>query len=346
MELLEFTKSGIYCSQADVYVDPWRPVKRALITHGHGDHARTGHEYYLSTHEALPVIRYRLGEEINIEGIAYGEGRSINGVNISFHPAGHIFGSAQIKFEYKGQVWVVSGDYKKSPDPLAGSFEPVKCHTFITESTFGLPVYNWKSDEEITADINNWWEYNKNHGKVSVIAGYSLGKAQRIIKMLDISKGKIYTHGAIENINQVLRSQKVNLPETTRLTHEIKKEQLIGSIVIATPSAINSPWMRRLQPYSTGIASGWMSLRGARRRRSVDRGFPLSDHADWKGLNEAIDATGAERLFVTHGYTSIFSQWLREKGLDAQPVATEFEGELGEINEASAAAIEEEEESP
>jgi putative mRNA 3-end processing factor len=345
LELLEFTKSGIYCPKADIFIDPWRPVNRALITHGHSDHARAGNNYYLSTEEALPVIRYRLGEEIKIEGIKYGEVRKINGVSFSFHPAGHIYGSAQIKVEYKGAVWVVSGDYKASVDPLAGQFEPLSCDVFVTESTFGLPVYKWKSDSTIAAELNDWWGYNQSIGKISVIAGYALGKSQRIIRMLDTSKGRIYTHGAVENINQIFREQGVELPETTRLTPEVKKDQLMGSIVIATPSAINSPWMRRLQPYSTAIGSGWMILRGARRRRSVDRGFALSDHADWDGLNKAVEATGAEKVFVTHGYSSIFSQWLREKGYDAQPVATEFEGELGEINEASAEAIEEKEES-
>lgn len=345
MELLEFTKLGIYCPQADIFIDPWRPVKRALITHGHSDHARPGNSYYLATEDALPVIRYRLGEDIQIEGIKYGEQRKINGVNFSFHPAGHIYGSAQIRIEYRGAVWVVSGDYKTEADPLAGKFDPLPCHAFVTESTFGLPVYKWKPDDIIAASINEWWGYNQSIGKISVIAGYALGKAQRVIKMLDSTKGRIYTHGAVENTNEILRRQGVKLPKTIRLTPEITKDELYDSIVIATPSAINSPWMRKLQPYSTAIASGWMILRGARRRRSVDRGFVLSDHADWDGLNQAVEATGAEKIFVTHGYTSIFSQWLKEKGYDAKPVTTEFEGELGEINEASTEAIDDKEES-
>ena len=313
-----------------------------MVTHGHSDHARAGNGHYLATKDAVPVIRYRLGEDVGIEGISYGEVRKINGVSFSFHPAGHIYGSAQIRAEYKGEVWVVSGDYKISPDPLAGHFEPLRCNVFVTESTFGLPVYKWKQDNVITAEMNEWWVHNQSAGKISVIAGYALGKAQRIIQMLDVSKGRIFTHGAVENINEILRKQSVALPETTRLTPDIKKSLLTGSIVIATPSAINSPWMRRLQPFSTAIGSGWMTLRGARRRRSVDRGFALSDHADWEGLNQAVGATGAEKIFVTHGYTSIFSHWLREKGYDAHPVTTEYEGELGEINEASVEAVEEE----
>lgn len=335
MELLRFNECGIYCEQAQVYIDPWKPVDYAIITHGHGDHARYGNKFYKCTHEALPVIRYRLGDDIKIEGAEFGETFIINGVKFSFHRAGHILGSAQVRVEYKGEVWVASGDYKTTPDPLAGTFEPVKCHTFITESTFGLPVYKWSDDQIIAHEINDWWKLNKEAGKVSVIAGYSLGKAQRILQMLDNSLGEIYTHGAIENINEVIRKQGISLNHTTRVTNDIKKGELTGNIVIATPSALSSPWMKRLQPYSTGIASGWMSLRGARRRRSVDRGFILSDHADWNELNTAIKETGAEKIYVTHGYTSIFSQWLNEQGYEAKPAATEFEGELGEINEAS-----------
>ena len=337
MDLLEFTESGIYCSQADAYIDPWQPVDKAIITHGHSDHARFGNKHYICTNEALPVLQYRLGGEISIEGKKFGQSFTVNGVKFSFHPAGHIYGSAQVRVEYKGEVWCASGDYKTSPDPLAGEFEPVKCHAFITESTFGLPVYKWKKDKEVAHEINDWWRHNIEIGKISVIGGYALGKAQRILKMLDSTNGRIFTHGAVENINQVLRQQGVDLSKTTRVTDDVKKEELIGSMVIATPGGLSSTWMRRFMPYSTGIASGWMSLRGARRRRSVDRGFVLSDHGDWNELNDAIEATGAEKIFVTHGYTTIFSQWLREKGLDAQPVATEYEGELGEINEAATA---------
>lgn len=342
MELLEFTEAGIFCQQAGVYIDPWRPVSKAIITHGHGDHARSGNKAYISTNDALPVIRYRLGEDIKIEGIEYGEEFSINNVKFSFHPAGHIYGSAQVRVEFKGEVWVVSGDYKTTPDPLAGQFEPLRCDVFITESTFGLPVFKWKDDDHTAHDINEWWRHNIEMGKTSVIAGYSLGKAQRIIKLLDTSLGPIYAHGAVENINNVLRQQGVKLPKTELLTNEISKEKLLSSIVIATPAALNSPWMKKLQPYSTAIASGWMSLRGARRRRSVDRGFVLSDHADWNELNTAIKESGAEKIYVTHGYISIFSQWLREQGYDAHSVITEFEGELGEINEASIATVDKE----
>ncbi len=331
--LLEFNKNGIYCEQADVYIDPWRSVKKALITHGHADHARWGHKSYLATNLARPVIKFRLGSHINIQGIDYGEELHINGVKFSFHPAGHIIGSAQIRVEYKGEVWVVSGDYKLENDGLSTPFEPIKCHTFITESTFGLPVYHWEAQQDIFEEINQWWAANKQEGKVSVLAAYALGKAQRLLHHLDTSIGTIYTHGAIENVNKVLRSQGIDLPPTTRVTNTIKKKAFPGSMVLATPGAVGSNWMKRFQPYSTGIASGWMTLRGARRRRAADRGFILSDHADWDGLNQAIKACEAERVVVTHGYTSIYSNWLRENGYEAYEAETQFEGELFDSEE-------------
>ena len=329
MPLLEFTDRGIYCAQADVYIDPWRPVNRALITHGHADHARWGHKSYLCTRLAKPVIRFRLGP-ISVETVEYGEKRTINGVHFSFHPAGHIIGSAQIRVEYKGEVWVASGDYKIEDDGLATPFEPIPCHTFITESTFGLPVYEWQPQQNIIADINTWWRANTEAGKVSVISSYALGKAQRVMNGLDVSIGPILTHGAVENTNEILRLQGISLPETLRVVQGMKKKSFQNALVIAPPSAVTSSWMKKFQPYSLGIASGWMTLRGARRRRNADRGFILSDHADWKGLNEAITATGAHRIIVTHGYTQIFSKWLNEQGYDAYAKDTEFESEPNE----------------
>lgn len=334
MALLEFTEKGIYCPPADVYIDPWRPVKRALITHGHADHSRWGHDYYLCTQKAKPIIRHRLGP-INVETVEFGENRTINGVKFSFHPAGHIIGSAQIRVEYKGEVWVASGDYKLEQDSLAATFEPVRCHTFITESTFGLPVYKWEDQATVFESINNWWRQNREEGKVSVLTGYALGKAQRLLAGLDPSIGKIFTHGAVENVNQIIRAQGYQLPETVRVVQGISKKKFEGSLVLATPSAVGSSWVKRFSSFSIGMASGWMSLRGARRRRSADRGFVLSDHADWDGLNQAIAATGAERVYVTHGYTNIFCKWLQEQGYEAYEAKTEFEGELNEMEESN-----------
>ncbi|MDA4844961.1 ligase-associated DNA damage response exonuclease [Hoeflea poritis] len=326
MALLEFTDRGIFCRQADVYIDPWKPVERALITHGHADHARPGHGTYLCTEAAAPVIRLRLGD-IALETVSFGETRTINGVDISFHPAGHIPGSAQIRMEYKGEVWVVSGDYKVRPDNLSEPFEPIRCHTFISECTFGLPVFKWRPQEDVLAEINDWWRENAEAGRTSVLGAYSLGKAQRLLAGIDEGIGPIYTHGAVENTNAVLRAQGLSLPDTTLVTDEQSKGDYGCALIIAPPGALGSNWMRRFPKASTGFASGWMAMRGVRRRRAVDRGFVLSDHCDWTELNEAIAATGAENTYVTHGYTEIFRRWLEERGYHARIVETEFRGD-------------------
>ena len=334
MSLLEFTTKGIYCPQAKVYIDPWKPVDYAIITHGHADHSRWGHKYYLCSHLAKPVIKYRLGK-IKIESMDWAKTKTINGVKFSFHPAGHIIGSAQIRVEYKGEIWVASGDYKLENDGLTQPFEPVTCHAFITESTFGLPVYKWQPQSIVFDEINRWWQQNKSEGKVTVLTGYALGKAQRIIQNLDPGIGPILTHGAVENINAVIRQGGIDLPPTTRIVQGMKTKNFEGAIVITTPSSIGTAWMKKFKTFSVGVASGWMTLRGARRRRGADRGFVLSDHADWDDLNQAIKATNAEKVYVTHGYTDIFSNWLKEQGYEAFSVNTAYEGELSEINEST-----------
>ena len=327
MPLIELNKNGIYCPEADVYIDPWKKVKRALITHGHSDHSRFGHSSYLCTHSSVPIIKHRLGSSINISGIGYGETISVNGVKISFHPAGHIIGSAQIRLEGKGEVWVVTGDYKIQNDGISEPYEPVRCTHFITESTFGLPVYKWQQQERVINNINNWWQENKEQNKTSIITAYSLGKAQRILHNIDQAIGKIYCHGAIAKMNAAIKASGIMLPETHLIEGDTKPSDFHGDLIIAPPSALSSPWMKRFKNVSVGIASGWMMLRGARRRRGADRGFVLSDHCDWEGLNTAIKATGAENIYPTHGYTQIFSRWLRDQGYNATPLETEFEGE-------------------
>lgn len=336
MKLLEFTDSGIYCPRAEVYLDPWKPVKKALITHGHSDHAYFGHEKYLCTHQTKPIIAHRLRLENNVQSLAYGEMITIQGVQFSFHPAGHIPGSAQIRIEYNGEVWVFSGDYKLQPDGISEPFEPVRCHVFITESTFGLPVYRWEHQTKIMEDINQWWRKNQQEGKVSVLAGYALGKAQRLLTNVDSSIGKIFVHGAVDVMNDVLRPDVNHLPHTYRVTPEMKKQEFEGSLIVCPPSAVGSSWMKKFLPYSLGIASGWMNLRGARRRRGADRGFALSDHADWNELNLAVRETGAQKVYVTHGYSDVFAAWLTENGIESEVIKTYYEGELAEVAESNA----------
>ena len=335
--VLTFTDRGIYCPAGDFHIDPWRPVERALVTHGHADHARWGHRRYLATAAAAPVMRHRLGD-IALETIGYGEARRIGDARVSYHPAGHIPGSAQIRVEVGGEVWVVSGDYKIEDDGLCEPFEPVRCHAFVTECTFGLPVFKWAPQRQVVAEIEAWWRGNAAAGRASVLGAYALGKAQRVLASVDPSIGPILTHGAVEATNAILRAQGLDLPQTVPVTAETKGADHPGALVLATPSALGTPWMRRFGAASTAFASGWMRLRGVRRRRAADRGFVMSDHADWTGLNAAIAETGAERVFVTHGYTAQFRAWLETQGYDAAIVETEYEGEsLDRAEEESAA---------
>ncbi|MFN5825437.1 MAG: ligase-associated DNA damage response exonuclease [Rhodobacterales bacterium] len=325
--VLTFTDRGIFCPAGGFHIDPWRPVDRALITHGPSDHARPGHGRYLCSSQAAPVIRHRLGP-VRLETIAYGETRRIGGVTVSFHPAGHVPGSAQIRVEQDGEVWVASGDYKVSADGLSDPFEPVACHCFISECTFGLPVFRWDPQEAILAQINRWWAANAAEGRISILGAYALGKAQRILSGLDTGIGPILTHGAVEATTEILRSQGCALPATVAVTAGVSAQSHPRAIVIAPPSAQATPWASRFGPNAAAaFASGWMRLRGVRRRRGAETGFVLSDHADWPGLNSAIRETGAERVFVTHGYTAVFRRWLESQGYDAGIVQTEYEGE-------------------
>ena len=321
--LLAFNSKGIYCEAADVYIDAWKPVNKVIISHGHADHSRWGHQHYITHKDNVPIIKHRLGE-INVESKSYGETFTINNVKFSLHPAGHIIGSSQVRVEHQGEVWVFSGDYKDEFDGVSVPYEPVKCHTFITECTFGLPAFKWKPQNEVFEEINQWWQQNKEDGRTSILFGYSLGKAQRLLKHINPEIGKIYTHGAIENMTEVLRSL-VDFPETNLITRETTKAELKGNLVIAPPSAHGSTWIKKMTPYVTASASGWMTFRGARRRRAIDKGFVLSDHCDWNGLINSIKATACEKVICTHGYTDIFAKYLRELGYDARTEKTQYE---------------------
>jgi putative mRNA 3-end processing factor len=327
--LIAPTARGLHCAAGDFYIDPWRPVDRAVITHAHGDHARAGSAAYLAAECGVPVLRTRLGEDAAIEGLPYGETRDIHGVKVSLHPAGHVLGSSQVRIEHEGEVWVVSGDYKLDPDPTCEPFAPVRCHTFVTESTFGLPIYRWQPPERIFASMDAWWRANQVAGRASVVFAYAFGKAQRILASVDHAIGPIVVHGAVDVLNRGYRECGVALPPTAMVGDLDAKQDYGGALIVAPPSAQSSPWLRRFGDYSDAFASGWMAIRGARRRRAVDQGFVLSDHADWPSLNRAIAATGAERVFVTHGATGPLVQWLNERGLEAHAMKTEFEGEAG-----------------
>lgn len=324
--LILLTDNGLYCPAGDFYIDPWRSVPRAVITHAHADHLTWGCGSYLVSAEGETVTRARLGDDASVQTLPYGESTTINGVTVSLHPAGHILGSAQVRVEYQGEVWVITGDYKTEVDATCTPFEIVRCHTLVTESTFGLPIYRWQPQSEIFDEINAWWRSNAEQGKASILYGYALGKAQRMIAGVDASIGRILTHGAVERINRAYRRADVDLPKTTYLG-DTDRAEYAGALIVAPPSANGTPWMRRFGAASTGFASGWMQIRGARRRRAVDRGFVLSDHVDWSSLMDVIDESGAERVWVTHGYSAVVVRWLNERGIDAQIVATRYEGE-------------------
>ncbi|MDP3507466.1 MAG: ligase-associated DNA damage response exonuclease [Candidatus Melainabacteria bacterium] len=332
-DLVRVSDQGLYCPSGDFYIDPWRPVKRALVTHGHSDHARPGSAAYLTQTDSKGILRLRLGEEAKIETINYGVQIAIEDAIVSFHPAGHILGSSQIRIEHKGQICVVSGDYKTQRDPSCQPIETVRCHTFITESTFGLPIYRFPSPEIIAAEVNQWWQANASDGKVSILYAYSLGKAQRLLMSVDQGIGPIYTHGAVEALNTVYRGCGVKLPHTTYVGDINKDTMERSALVVAPPNAQDSLWARKFGKSSDAFVSGWMRVRGARRRRSLDRGFVMSDHADWQGLTETIAATGAERVLVTHGYTPPLVRYLTELGIDAHALETAFSGEEGENSE-------------
>ena len=323
MPLIEFSDKGLYCATGGFYIDPWKPVDKAIITHAHSDHARWGSQYYLCHHDTKPILQLRLGNN-QYQSIGWNAPVYMNGVRITLHPAGHIIGSSQIRVEYEGEVWVISGDYKIENDGLSGEFEPVKCHTFITESTFGLPIYHWKKQTDIFANVQNWIRKNGKEGKTSIVFAYSLGKAQRILLPIAEVTDKILAHGAVSNVHEALQNAGWKLPAVQRITFDTPKELLKGNVVIAPSSAEGSPWIKKFAPYSIGVCSGWMQVRGAVRRRNIDAGFALSDHADWDGLLSAVKATGAERVYVTHGFQSAFSRYLTEQGIDGKEVKTEY----------------------
>ncbi len=336
LRLIEPGPCGLYVEAGDFWIDPWKPVDRAVVTHAHGDHAAWGCERYLCSAEGLEVLRHRVHPGAAMESLPYGGTTTINGVSVSLHPAGHLLGSAQVRVEVDGRVEVVTGDYKIAADPTCTAFEPVRCHRLISECTFGLPIYRWEDDAVIADQINTWWRGNLEEGRSSVVLAYALGKAQRLLAMLDWSIGPIAVHGSVRKFVEVYREAGIAMPELADVSSPAAVKAIKGkSLVVAPPSTLGTPWLKKFGPFGTSFASGWMMVRGNRRRRGVDRGFVLSDHADFAGLLEAVEATGCESVGATHGSTDAFARYLREvKGLDADVVPTRYEGEAEEGNAA------------
>lgn len=327
--MLKFTRRGIFCVPGNFYIDPWQPVDDAVITHGHADHARWGMKRYLCHRFTVPVLKSRLGPTIDVQGIGYRETLRIRGVAVSLHPAGHIIGSAQVRLEYKGRIAVISGDYKLQHDGLSTPFEVVKCQEFVTESTFGLPIYNWMPVEQLNEMLRNWAVQTLAMGKTPVVAGYSLGKAQRIMKALE-GIATLQVHSAIARMNEAYESVGIELPAYREIDFREGLRPPDKSIVIVPPALLDSNLIRKIPDKADAICSGWMQVRGARRWRSADAGFAISDHADWPGLLQTVKATGAEKVYVTHGQTAAFSRYLNETGIAAEEMETAFGDENDE----------------
>lgn len=322
-DFLSLTPAGLYCEPGGFYIDPWQPVERAVITHAHSDHARRGCGSYLTSDDGQWLLRARVGSGSHIVPLRYAESMTLGPVRLSLHPAGHVLGSAQVRLEASGHVCVVSGDYKRQEDPTCASFEPVECHTFISESTFGLPVYRWPPVRDVVDEMTHWWQRNQQSGMASVLFVYALGKAQRVLAELEPSVGPLIAHGAVWQMNRAYERSGVMLPQVQRVDELPKNFDWSQALIVAPPSAHSSPWLKRFGKISTALASGWMTVRGVRRRRSVDRGFLLSDHVDWPGLLQTIRESRCEHCWLTHGYAEIVARFLMERGVDAQSLVLE-----------------------
>lgn len=331
--LLTETSSGLWCAAGRFHIDPWEPVDRAVITHAHGDHARPGSAVYLCSAPCAPLLRRRFGADTTIESIPYNHQLSLGDVHLSFHPAGHVLGSAQIRIESTAGVWVVAGDYKRARDPTCASFEPLECDVFVTESTFGLPIYRWDPTDAVIADIKSWWDANRAAGRTSVLFCYTIGKAQRLLaELMRVTDRQVYVHGMMLGMIEAYRGSGVAMLPVAPVIERSgrsrsKAASFAGELVLAPLSARGTPWMRRLGDLSDAFASGLMRVRGVRRQRGYDRGFVLSDHADWPGLLETIAETGASRVLATHGYAEPLARYLSEQGLESGVIRTAWEGE-------------------
>ena len=330
-QLIQVTPQGLYCPQGDFYVDPWGKVERAVVTHGHSDHARLGSQQYFCSVASVPILQHRLPQAGDIQPLAFGETLQLGKATVSLHPAGHILGSAQVRIAAEGEVWVVTGDYKRCADPTCEPFEVVPCDALITEATFGAPVYQWQPGSETVGEIYQWWMANRRLGLTSLLFCYALGKAQRVLAELTrFTDEEVYTHGAVEAITAIYRQQGVAMLPTRVTTDLLKDHSYTGALIIAPPSAHRSVWMKRFKNVSTGFASGWMRVRGHRRRRGYQRGFVLSDHADWPGLLRTVQETGANQIYVTHGYKDLLARYLSHEGYAAQSLDTLFTGDDSE----------------
>lgn len=319
-DLVRPTAQGLYCPAGDFHIDPMGAVPTAVITHAHGDHARHGSQRYHAAAPGLALLHERL-PGATIAPLAYGERRRFGDAWVSLHPAGHILGSAQVRIEVGNRVCVVSGDYKRAADPTCAGFEVVPCDVFVTEATFALPVYRWPPMTRIVTELLAWWDECRDRQVPAVLFCYALGKAQRLLAELALRTDRpVHLHGAMVGLVRRYRELGVEMLPTLPVSDSARGRDFAGELVLAPPSAAGSPWMRRFAKASTGFASGWMRIRGNRRRRGYDRGFEVSDHADWPALVDTIRATGAGRVLATHGDTDVLVRYLRGLDIDAAPL--------------------------
>jgi putative mRNA 3-end processing factor len=328
--MLTETPAGLYCAEGDFHVDPWGPVPRALLTHAHGDHARAGSAAYLCTEGTAALVARRFGPEAIVETAPYARPITLGRTRVSFHPAGHVLGSAQIRIEGPAGVWVVAGDYKRAADPTCAPFEVVPCDVFVTESTFGLPIYRWDATADVMADLLAWWDANGERGLTSIVFCYTIGKTQRLLaELARITDRPVWVHGMLLPAIEAYREAGIEMAETRTLIERPRGTSFAGELVLAPPSARGTPWMRRLGELSDALASGLMRVRGVRRQRAYDRGFVLSDHADWPALLDTIGETGASRVLTTHGHAEPLARYLREQGRESGVIRTAWEDETG-----------------
>jgi putative mRNA 3-end processing factor len=329
------TDRGLYCPAGEFHIDPWRPVERAVITHAHADHAVAGCGSYLTSPTGAFVLRARLGDSADIQSQEWSKRLDLGDAAVSLHPAGHVLGSAQVRVETRAGVCVVTGDYKRHHDPGVEAFEVVECDELVTESTFGLPIYRWPDPDGVLADMLAWWAANIARALTSVVFVYSLGKAQRILSGLARAAGgalpgPVAVHGAVERINRAYTAAGVVLPEAPRADAINAKELKGRGLIVAPPSADGTVWLRKFATggeIASASASGWMLVRGQRRRANHDRAFVLSDHADWPALHATIRECKAARVGVTHGFVAPMVRYLNERGVSAYVVPTRYEGE-------------------
>jgi len=332
-DLLSANENGIYCQKGDFYIDPWKPVKTAVITHAHSDHLRPNNQNYIMSNKSEQLSRHRLREsaQFNLTSYDYDETFEINGVTVSLHPAGHVLGSAQVRIETKGEVWVVSGDYKRTNDPSCKPFVSISCDVFVTEATFALPIYRWEEEGVVTKQIYDWWQRNAEENKPSVLFGYALGKTQRIMAELSkMTNESIYIHGALDKLTEIYRHEGITLTNTELVSEQKKGKSYSEDLIFGPPSAHRSPWLNRFKQSETAFASGWMRVRGSRRMGGYDKGFVLSDHADWPGLLKTIKETNANRIFVAYGKSDLLVRYLMEEwGLETENLETQI-SDIGE----------------